>query len=293
MSDYVWHPSAELIDSANITRFMRKHRIDDVDTLIRRSVEEPAWFWPAVVEDLGIQFDRPFHTVFDARRGYPWTEWFLGGKLNMTSNCVDRHRAGPNADRPALVAEHEDGSARTYTYFELAKAVDTCATAMQVAKVKAGDRVGAVMPMCAEVVIQMFATMKLGAIFIPIFSGFAAPAIAERLRDAKAKLLFTAEGSARRGAPFRMRATFQQLAEEVKSLETIVVLGRGEPPPMSRLGCPRWTRRSFSTPREPRAGRKAQSTVTPAPWFRSAKRSATRSTSNPRIGSSGFRISVG
>jgi len=235
MSDYVWQPPTDLTESANVTRFMRRHHIDDVDTLLRRSIEEPAWFWPAVVEDLGIQFDRPFHTVFDTRRGFAWTEWFLGGKLNITTNCIDRHRQGPNADRLALIAEHEDGSARSYTYFELAEAVDKCATAMEVAKIKAGDRVAAVMPMCAEVVIQMFATMKLGAIFIPIFSGFAAPAIAERLKDAKAKLLFSAESSARRGGPLQLRPVFQELAKSVKSLETVVVLGRGEPPPMSRL----------------------------------------------------------
>ncbi len=235
MRDYVWHPPAELIKSANVTRLMRRHGIADVDTLLRRSVEEPAWFWPAIIDDLSIKFDQPFHTVFDTRRGFAWTDWFLGGKLNITTNCIDRHRQGPNADRLALIAEHEDGSARSYTYFELAEAVDKCATAMEVAKIKAGDRVGAVMPMTAEVVIQMFATMKLGAIFIPIFSGFAAPAIAERLKDAKAKLLFTAESSARRGAPLQLRPIFQQLAKEVKSLETIVVLGRGEPPPMARL----------------------------------------------------------
>lgn len=235
MSEYVWQPPADLVGSANVTRFMRAHGIEDVDTLMRRSIEEPAWFWPAVIDDLGIEFDNRFHTVFDTRRGFPWTEWFLGGKLNITTNCIDRHRQGPSADRLALVAEHEDGSARSYTYFELAEAVDKCATAMKVAKIKVGDRVGAVMPMTAEVVIQMFATMKLGAIFIPIFSGFAAPAIAERLKDAKAKMLFTAEGSARRGAPLRLRPTFEELAKDVKSLETIVVVGRGEPPPMSRL----------------------------------------------------------
>ncbi len=235
MSDYVWHPPAELIESANVTRLMRRHAIADVDTLLRRSVEDPAWFWPAIIDDLSIEFDRPFHTVFDTRRGFAWTDWFLGGKLNITTNCIDRHRQGPNADRLALIAEHEDGSARSYTYFELAEAVDKCATAMAVAKIKTGDRVGAVMPMTAEVVIQMFATMKLGAIFIPIFSGFAAPAIAKRLKDAKVKLLFTAESSARRGEPLQLRPVFQELAKLVKSLETVVVLGRGEPPPMARL----------------------------------------------------------
>ncbi len=235
MTDYVWQPPQELIDGANVTRLMKAHRLRYFDSLYRKSIEDPAWFWKAVVEDLDIRFETPFHAVFDARRGLPWTEWFVGGKLNITANCIDRHREGPAADRTALIAEHEDSSFRTYTYAELAAAVDRCATALKVAKVRPGDRVGALMPMTAEVVIQMFATLKIGAIFIPIFSGFAAPAVAERLKDGGVKLLFTAEASGRRGRPLPLRPTFEELAKTVPSLDTIVVLGRGEPPPLARL----------------------------------------------------------
>lgn len=235
MTDFVWHPPKELVDSANVTRFMSKHRIADVEALQKRSVEEPAWFWQAVVEDLGIRFDQPYHAVFDARRGIPWTSWYVGGKLNITTNCLDRHVGSSTADRLAIVAEHEDGSVRSMTYHELTHEVNRCATALKRAKVKAGDSVGALMPMTIEVVVQMFATMKIGAIFIPIFSGFAAPAVAERLKDANAKVLFTAESSARRGRLIPLRPTFEEVAEIAKSLLKIVVLGRGEAPPLARL----------------------------------------------------------
>jgi acetyl-CoA synthetase len=235
MGDFIWHPPANLIDEANVTRFMRRHSIETVDELVRRSIEQQDWFWKAVVDDLEIEFSTPFHTVRDMRRGVPWTDWYVGGRLNLTANCVDRHREGPLADAVCLVAEHEDGHRRRFTYREFARLVDRCAAALLAAGVKEGDRVGALMPMTAEVAVQMFATIKLGAIFIPIFTGFAAPAVAERLRDAEVKILFTAESSNRRGEFLSLRPTFEELATTVPSLETLVVLGRGEPPPISRL----------------------------------------------------------
>jgi acetyl-CoA synthetase len=134
-----------------------------------------------------------------------------------------------------LVSEHEDGTHRALTYGEFADLVDRCAAALRAAGIGSGDRVGALMPMTAEVAVQMFATIKIGAIFIPIFSGFAAPAVAERLHDAEAKLLFTAEASSRRGNVLSLRPTFTEVAESVPTLEKIVVLGRGETPPFSRL----------------------------------------------------------
>jgi acetyl-CoA synthetase len=235
MSDFIFQPSDELIENANVTRFMRRHSIDTVDDLIRRSIEEQEWFWKAIVEDLGIEFSRPFYRVRDTRRGVAWTDWYVGGQINLTANCLDRHRDGPLADTDCLVAEHEDGSRRRFTYRETAKLVDQCAAALVAAGVGQGDRVGAVMPMTAEVAVQMFATIKIGAIFIPIFSGFAAPAIAERLRDAEVKLLFTAEATTRRGSFLSLRPTFTELASSVPSLKTVVVIGRGEQPPISRI----------------------------------------------------------
>jgi acetyl-CoA synthetase len=235
VSDFVWEPSEEITESANVTRFMRKHGIARVEDLVRRSIDEQEWFWDAIAEDLEIEFAAPYHTVRDTRRGIPWTDWYVGGKLNLTSNCVDRHRHGPLANQPCLVSEHEDGTHRVLTYSEFANLVDRCAASLRAAGIASGDRVAALMPMTAEVAIQMFATIKIGAIFIPIFSGFAAPAIAERLHDAEAKLLFTAEASSRRGNVLPLRPTFTEVAESVPTLEKIVVLGRGETPPFSRL----------------------------------------------------------
>ena len=235
MSEFVWTPSQELLTQSNVARFMGQQGIGNVDELLQRSINEQEWFWNEIVSDLGVEFTTPYHTVRDSRRGIPWTDWYVGGKLNLAANCLDRHRDGPLADTRCLVAEHEDGSVTAFTYRELAEQVDRCASALQEAGVGLGDRVGALMPMCAEVVIQMFACFRIGAIFIPIFSGFAAPAVAERLRDADAKVLFTAESSVRRGQSLPLRPTFTEVAGEVSTLNKVVVLGRGEPPPFSRL----------------------------------------------------------
>ncbi|HLB35713.1 MAG TPA: AMP-binding protein, partial [Gemmatimonadales bacterium] len=193
MAPFVWHPPANLVEHANITRFMRAQGFSDVGAFIRRTIEDQEWFWDAVVKDLGIEFSTPYTQVRDTSRGIPWTSWYLGGKLNLATNCLDRHRQGPAADRPALISETEDGRVTTFTFRELAEAVDRCAAGLLAAGLQRGDRVGAYMPMVAEVAIQMFACFKVGAIFVPIFSGFAAPALAERLRDAGARLLFTAD----------------------------------------------------------------------------------------------------
>jgi acetyl-CoA synthetase len=230
MAAFVWHPPSSTVEQANITRFMRAHGFTDVDAFIRRTIDHQEWFWDAVVEDLGIEFTTPYHTVRDISRGIPWTEWYLGGKLNLTTNCLDRHCHGPAADRPALISETEDGRVTRFTFRELAEAVDRCAAALTTAGIQRGDRVGAYMPMVTEVAIQMFACFKIGAVFVPIFSGFAAPALAERLRDAGARLLFTADETIRRGAAVPIKPNADLAAHDVPTLERVVVVRRGTQP---------------------------------------------------------------
>lgn len=228
MSDFVWHPPPELVEQANVTRLMRRHGIADVDDLVARSIVDQEWFWHAIVDDLGIRFRTPYSRVRDTSRGVPWTDWYVGGRLNLTENCLPRAMSEADAARPCLVAEHEDGTVRRFTYGQFRHLVDRCAAALRAMGIAKGDRVGAYMPMTAEVAIQMFATIQIGAIFIPIFSGFAPAAVAERLDDAGARILFTAAGSARRGEPLDIKPQADAAAEAVSSLERVIVLRRGE-----------------------------------------------------------------
>ena len=215
-----------MVEQANITRFMRKHGIATYDELIERTSRDNVWFWDVVTEDLGIEWYKSYHTVRDTSAGIPWTKWYLGGKINIVHNCLDRHAKGPRRDAPAVVYEGEDGAKRTITFKELHAEVCRAANALKSLGVGKGDTVGIYMPMVPETVVQLLACLKIGAICIPIFSGYAPPAVAQRLSDAKAKVLFTADGSVRRGKIVRIKPNADEAVATVPSIEHVVVLRR-------------------------------------------------------------------
>jgi acetyl-CoA synthetase len=226
VAELAWTPTPEYVENANVTRFMRKHGIASIDEFRRRSIEESEWFWDAVVEDLGIEFRTPYERVLDSSGGAPWSKWFIGGHVNLTHNCVDRHALGGRGDRPALISEREDGEVRTLTYSELKREVDAIAAGLRALGVKKGDPVAVFMPMVAEAVIAAYAIAKLGALYMPIFSGFAPSAVAARLQDAKAKVIFTADGGLRRGSQALMKPAADEAVAESRSIEHVVVLER-------------------------------------------------------------------
>jgi len=227
MAGYAWEPTPEYVERANVTRFMRSHGMATIDELRRRSVEDIAWYWNAVVQDLGIPFAAPYHQVVDVSGGIEWPRWFVGGHVNLTSACVDRWLGdAQRADAPALIAEAEDGEVRTLTYRELAAEVDRLATALRSAGIGKGDAVGVFMPMVPEAVIAAYAIAKVGAIYLPIFSGFAATAVASRLQDAGARLLLTADGTWRRGRHREMKSVCDDAVDRCPVIERVVVLER-------------------------------------------------------------------
>ncbi|MDQ3957413.1 MAG: AMP-binding protein [Actinomycetota bacterium] len=226
MSDFVWIPTPEHVERAAVTRLMRRHGIESYRDLVARSSSDIEWFWAAVVEDLGIDFFEPYETLLETSGGPQWPRWFTGGSINLVYNCVDRHAASERAPDRALVWEGEDGAVRTLTYAELGAAVNRAANGLAELGVRAGDTVGVYMPMVPEAVIAAYATAKLGAIYLPIFSGFGAPAVATRLNDAGAKVLFTADAFYRRGSKVPMKATADEAAAAVPTIEKVVVYRR-------------------------------------------------------------------
>ena len=233
MNHFAWRPTSEHLENSRVARFMRQHGIDDPAALRRRSAADPEWFYPAIIDDLGIKFDQSFEKVVDTSAGAAFAEWFTGGRLNLVANCLHRHRSGPIADEPCLVGLHEtdgDGtSAVRYTFRQLAAEVDRCAVALQRAGIEPGDRVAAYMPMISDVVVQMLATIQVGAVFVPVFSGYAPAALAERVQDAEAKLLFVADRSSRRGKPVAILPNARAALSTCPSVETMVVVVRGLP----------------------------------------------------------------
>ena len=226
MTDFVWEPTREQIGSANVTRLMRAHGIGDFHELVRRSQEDIEWYWDAAVKDLGIDFSTPYEDVVDLSEGIPFARWFVGGRVNLVYNTVDRHAASSRGGSPALIWEGESGETRTITYLELSVQVNKVANGLLQMGIGVGDTVGVYMPMVPEAVIAAYACAKIGAIYLPIFSGFGAPAVATRLNDAGCKLLFTADGFYRRGSRVEMKPVADEAVASSPSIERVVVLKR-------------------------------------------------------------------
>ena len=226
MENIVYRPSKEMIDRARITDFMREHSIPDYDELIKRTSRDDEWFWDVVTTHLGIEWFEPYHTVKDTSRGIPWTQWYVGGKMNIVHNILDRHAMGEDSGNLAVVWEGEDGDTRMLTYLELYEQVSRCASGLRQLGIGKGDTIGLYMPMVPETVVQLLACLKIGAICIPIFSGYAPPAVAQRLQNAEAKLLFTADGSSRRGKPISIKPNADEAVADSPSVKYTVVVKR-------------------------------------------------------------------
>jgi acetyl-CoA synthetase len=209
VSEFIWHPTPELVEQANVTRLARKLGAADYAELHRISVDDPDRFWPAVVEDLGIEFSQPWDAVVDTRRGPEWAKWFVGGRLNVARVCVHRW-ARERPDERALVGLFEDGTRQVYSWAQASHEVTQLAEALVELGIREGDRVAIFMPMCPAVAIASHAIAHIGAVQVPIFSGFAGPAIASRLEDSQAKAVICADWSLRRGNRVEMRQTFDE-----------------------------------------------------------------------------------
>jgi acetyl-CoA synthetase len=223
VAEIVWTPDEETLERANVVRLMRRHGIADYRELVQRSVDDREWFWPAVVEDMGLDFFEPWEQVVDLSRGPEWATWFTGAKLNVAWNCVHRWAEGPHAGSEAAVGLGEDGSRRSLTFAELSREVTRLAEALVRLGVEPGDRVAIYLPMSPEVAIASHACAHVGAVQVPIFSGFAAPAVAQRLQDSEAKVAITQLTSSRRGREVPMLATLEEARREAPALEHVVL----------------------------------------------------------------------
>src|SRR5438270_698592 len=222
--DFVWHPPAELIAQSNLQRFIDKNQLGTYDMLMQRSITDIAWFWDTVLSDLDIQFSKPYSQIVDLSGGKPWPKWCVGGEMNIVHNMVDKYAGTEIDNRLAIKSEIEDGTTRALTYKELREEVNKMAAALRSLGLGKGDAVGVFMPMVPEIVVAMLAIIKIGGIFLPLFSGFGAAAIVSRLKDADAKALFTADGTYRRGKFCAMIAIADEAAGQVPTLRHLIVL---------------------------------------------------------------------
>jgi acetyl-CoA synthetase len=227
-----WRPTPFYLKRSRLCSFMDRLGLDDFEDLLNYGAASPELFWREAVKDLGLEFYTPYDHILDTSRGWEWATWFVGAQYNYVHDALDKRAAGEDRDRTAILYESEEGEVRRFTYSELHREVCRFANGLKSLGVELGDRVGLFMPFTPEVAIAMLACGKIGAVFIPIFSGYAAPSVAQRLGDCGARVLVTADGFPRRGKPVAMKEVADEAANACPSVERVVVhrrLGREVP----------------------------------------------------------------
>ena len=227
--EIVWRPGPDDVARSRTAEFMHLHGIEDYGALVKRSIDDIEWFWAAAVEYLGIPFSSPFDTVLDTSNGIAHPRWFDGGTINLSEVCVDRW-ARIDPDRTALVAEREDGSQRTYSFAGLLEHVERAAGALTNTGVRKGDTVAVYMPMSAEAIISMLAIARVGAVYVPVFSGYGADAVAARLEVAKPRVLVTADGYQRRAKIVAMKEVADDAIEIAGATLRVLVVRYADRP---------------------------------------------------------------
>jgi acetyl-CoA synthetase len=242
VAEAAWRPAPDARTATRLGRFIRAAGEADLESLQRHAERDPAWFWGATADDIGLAWQRRPSGVLDTSSGVEWSRWWPGGAFNYAQAAVEP-RAIREPDGAALTWEGEDGALRQLTNRELRDQVMRAAAMFARLGVAAGDRVGIFMPLLPETVISVLALGVLRAIYIPIFSGYAAPAVASRLNDGGASLLVTADGTLRRGSPVELKATADAAVADAPGVEHVLVVGRlSERPPQAAWteGRDRW-----------------------------------------------------
>lgn len=227
-----WAPDVDRARATHTGRFMAAHSIETYEELVARAAQEPEWFWPAVIEHVGLPFDTKWANVRDTSRGHAWSTWFNGAEFNMSKACVDRW-ADDDPNRLALRSLKEDGETRDLTFGELKDQVGRLAGALRELGVEKGDAVAVYLPMSEEAAVSLLAVARLGAIFIPVFSGYGAEAVATRLENPKPKVMICANGFTRRGKPIDMKEQADAAVDLAGGLDAVIVVdyvSRGSSP---------------------------------------------------------------
>jgi len=237
---FVWEPTPEIIERANVTHFMRQNDIPDFITLIDRAGSDVGWFTDALLRFLDIRFRKPYDNILDLSQGIAWPKWCVGGEMNIVDNCLDKRIGTPFEHETALIWESEEGASRSMTYAELTRQVNRAANALRGLGLGRGDAVGLYMPLTPEEVIACLAVVKIGGIILPLFSGYGSGAVASRLADGNAKALVTADGAMRRGRVVPMKPQADEAAAQVPGLQHMLVVQRAGNAVVMKPGRDHW-----------------------------------------------------
>ncbi|MGX0904964.1 acetyl-CoA synthetase [Roseovarius sp. MBR-79] len=218
----IWQPTPDYIEEAQVTALARRLGVADFDALYEFSLEQPEQYWREVVDFCGVRFSRDYDSWCGLGRGAPFPSWFLGGEMNWTDMILERDEG---RDRIAIIAETEDGTSRSVTYAELADQVRRFAAGLEAQGIKRGDRVGLLMENGIEASISLLSIAYIGAIVVPLFSGFGSDAVVSRLGSCGALGLITTTGFHRRGRFIDTAKILATVRHEVSSLKHLIVKG--------------------------------------------------------------------
>ena len=214
--DAVHKPSKEFSAKARIPSMAAYRK------LYQESIAKPEKFWAAEAKEL--TWRKKWTKALEWKP--PFAKWFVGGKLNVCENCVDRHAAGPRKNKAAIIWEGEPGDKRVLTYGQLHREVCRFANVLEKKGVKSGDRVLIYMPMIPEAAIAMLACARIGAVHNVVFGGFASEAIVDRLEDSGATTVITADGGWRRGKIVALKPVVDEALAKYKHVKRVIVVNR-------------------------------------------------------------------
>jgi len=219
--------------------FAAKARIKSLaeyEQMYRRSVDDPEGFWAEAAREL--HWFKPWDKVLEWN--LPWAKWFVGGKTNLSYNCVDRHALGDKRDKVAILWEGEPGEVRKLTFGELHAEVQRAANVLKGLGIKKGDRVAVYMGMTPELAIAVLACARIGAVHSVIFGGFAAHAIVDRVNDAECVAILTQDTAYRRGGEVKLKATVDEAVVQCSTVKNVVVYRRSGSPVNMQPGRDHW-----------------------------------------------------
>lgn len=224
-TDVVWRPAEKVISDSNLVAFMKRHGVANFDDLLVRADSDPDWFWRAILDN--VIFTRPYEELRDEGRGREFTSWCKGGRTNIVVNCIERHRGTPTWTADAILYESEDGGVTRWSYERLSREVDALANGLRAIGCRRGEVIGLYLPSVPEAFASFLAIAKIGAIALPLFSGFGTHALATRLADAGATTVITIDATRRRGRLTELKAVVDDAAGDLPHLARVVVLRTG------------------------------------------------------------------
>jgi acetyl-CoA synthetase len=213
-----WTPSPDVIERAQLTRFMKQIGVNSFDELYQYSIDDVENFTAEVLKFLDVKFDPPYEKLLDLSDGVEFPHWCVGAGFNVVSHCVDRWIGTEIENSAAIIWEGEEGKVRQITYAELIQEIEVISASLRKRGLKKGDAVGIHLPMMIETVVALLAINRIGAIAVPVFSGYGVSAIESRLNAVGAKALFTCDGFPRRGKEVN---TFDIAKQAVSNCPTI------------------------------------------------------------------------